>query len=76
MAIAGAGITRLGTFIANQFFEQGLLVPLFGEAAAEDGTRVDHEPLDFYACFLDRQAETPKVRSFIDHAVQSLQGRW
>lgn len=76
MAIAGAGITRLGTFIANQLFEQGLLVPLFGDAAAEDGARVDHEPLDFYACFLDRQAETPKVRAFLDHAVQSLQGRW
>ncbi|WP_027999808.1 LysR family transcriptional regulator [Sinorhizobium arboris] len=76
MAIAGAGITRLGTFIANPILEQGLLVPLFSGDPAKGIASVDHEPLEFYACFLDRQAETPKVRAFIDHAVQSLKGRW
>jgi DNA-binding transcriptional LysR family regulator len=76
MAIAGAGVTRLGAFIANPLIEQGLLVPLFGGDAAKDIASVAHEPLDFYACFLDRHAETPKVRAFIEHAVQSLKGRW
>lgn len=76
MAIAGAGITRLGAFIATDLIARGLLVPLFGGAPREGIANTDHEPFDFYACFVDRQAETPKVRAFIDHAVQSLKGRW
>ncbi len=76
MAIAGAGITRLGAFIATDLIERGLLVPLFGGAPSEGIANTDHEPFDFYACFVDRQAETPKVRAFIEHAVQSLKGRW
>ncbi|WP_139110004.1 LysR family transcriptional regulator [Ensifer sp. LC163] len=76
MAIAGAGITRLGAFIATDLIERGLLVPLFGGAPCEGIANTDHEPFDFYACFVDRQAETPKVRAFIEHAVQSLKGRW
>lgn len=76
MAIAGAGITRLGAFIATPLIERGLLVPLFGGAPREGIANTDHEPFDFYACFVDRQAQTPKVRAFIEHAVQSLKGRW
>ncbi|MEI3849941.1 MULTISPECIES: LysR substrate-binding domain-containing protein [unclassified Ensifer] len=76
MAIAGAGITRLGAFIATDLISRGLLVPLFGGAPREGVANTDHEPFDFYACFADRQAETPKVRAFIDHAAQSLKGRW
>lgn len=76
MAIAGAGITRLGAFIATPLIERGLVVPLFGGAPREGIANTDHEPFDFYACFVDRQAETPKVRAFIEHAVQSLKGRW
>lgn len=76
MAIAGAGITRLGAFIATDLIARGLLVPLFGGAPREGIANTDHEPFDFYACFVDRQAETPKVRAFIEHAVQSLKGRW
>lgn len=76
MAIAGAGITRLGAFIATDLIARGLLVPLFGGAPSEGVANTDHEPFDFYACFVDRQAETPKVRAFIEHAVQSLKGRW
>ena len=76
MAIAGAGITRLGAFIATDLIARGLLVPLFGGAPREGIANTDHEPFDFYACFVDRQAETPKVRAFIEHAAQSLKGRW
>ncbi|WP_457586434.1 LysR family transcriptional regulator [Ensifer canadensis] len=76
MAIAGAGITRLGAFIATDLIARGLLVPLFGGAPSEGVANTDHEPFDFYACFVDRQAETPKVRAFIEHAVRSLKGRW
>ncbi len=76
MAIAGAGITRLGAFIARDLIARGLLVPLFGGAPCEGVANTDHEPFDFYACFVDRQAETPKVRAFIEHAAQSLKGRW
>lgn len=76
IAIAGAGITRLGAFIATDLIARGLLVPLFGGAPREGIANTDHEPFDFYACFVDRQAETPKVRAFIEHAVQSLKGRW
>ncbi|MBP1870420.1 DNA-binding transcriptional LysR family regulator [Ensifer adhaerens] len=76
MAIAGAGITRLGAFIATDLIARGLLVPLFGGVPCEGVANTDHEPFDFYACFVDRQAETPKVRAFIEHAAQSLKGRW
>ncbi|WEX78338.1 LysR family transcriptional regulator [Sinorhizobium numidicum] len=76
MAIAGAGVARLGAFIANPLIEQGLLVPLFSGDTTRGIASVDHEPLDFYACFLDRHAETPKIRAFIEHAVKSLKGRW
>ena len=97
MAIAGAGIARLGAFICEPLIAQGLLMPLFsrypgelpepgklpepvalperGEASGA-GVTTSHTPFDFYACYVDRQAETPKIRAFIDHAVTSLKGRW
>jgi len=76
MAVAGAGITRLGAFIADPLIEKGLLVPLFGRDSGSVITSGGHASFDFYACYLDRHAETPKIRAFIDHMVASLKGRW
>ena len=76
MAVAGAGITRLGAFIADPLIEKGLLVPLFDRDSGSVITSGGHASFDFYACYLDRHAETPKIRAFIDHMVASLKGRW
>jgi DNA-binding transcriptional LysR family regulator len=69
MAIAGVGITRLGRFIIGDHLDRGRLVPLF---TGTHGPRIDPEPFDFYACYLDRRSKSPKVRLFIDYLKQSL----
>lgn len=76
MALAGAGIARLGAFISEPLIDKGMLVPLFDRDPGTPGAITGHAPFDFYACYLDRQAETPKIRAFIDHAVAALKGRW
>ena len=69
MVLAGAGIARLGAFIADELIDKGLVVPLFGNDAA-------HTPFTFHACMLDRHSATPKIRAFIDYAVAALSSRW
>ncbi|OBZ95984.1 LysR family transcriptional regulator [Pararhizobium polonicum] len=76
MTMAGAGIARLGAFIVEPLLKRGLLVPLFGPSSGADTAITGHAPFDFYACYLDRHAQTPKIRAFIDHMVQNLKGRW
>lgn len=69
LTLAGAGISRLGAFIAEPLIAQGLLVPLF---TPHPGTvAATHTPFTYSACYLDRHAETPKIRAFIDHAVRN-----
>lgn len=75
MAVAGAGITRLGAFIAAPFIERGELVELFspvgtGAAVAEI------EPLDFYFCVGDRHQLTGKVRAFRDYLLEAVPPDW
>ncbi len=64
LTLAGAGISRLGAFIADPLIERGLLVPLFTPL-----TGATHTPFTYSACYLDRHAETPKIRAFIDHCL-------
>ena len=68
LAVAGAGITRLGVFIANPLIERGLLVPLFlpCSLSSKGAAQVDGAPLDFHACYRDRKDLTHKVRAFVD----------
>lgn len=75
MTLAGAGITRLGHFISEQLIREGRLVALFQHEAGSSSAHADPEPLDFRICFRDRQAETPKVRAFIEHVVAEQAAR-
>lgn len=72
MAVAGAGITRLGSFVANPLIEAGLLEPLFQDLPAKAESRVDPEPLEFYACYQDRKHVSPPVRAYVDFMVAEL----
>ncbi|WP_041521572.1 LysR family transcriptional regulator [Gilvimarinus agarilyticus] len=69
MAVAGAGITRLGAFIAAPYIERGELIELFTPIA-------EVEPLDFYFCVRDRHQLTGKVRVFRDYLLQAVPDCW
>ncbi|QRM54681.1 LysR family transcriptional regulator [Sinorhizobium sp. BG8] len=72
LALSGAGIARIGSFISAPLIEKGKLVPLFAGDPSAGIAAVEHEPFDFYACYLDRHAQTAKVRAFIDHTQRTL----
>lgn len=72
MAVAGGGVTRLASFLANDLIADGRLEPLLLD---DDGREtVIVEPLEFYACYQDRRDVPLKVRRFIDHLVTGLVG--
>lgn len=75
MAAAGAGIARIGAFVADTLIDAGKLIPLFesGEGAA---SAVAIEPLNFYACYRDRHATTGKLRLLIDYLVEHIPAHW
>jgi DNA-binding transcriptional LysR family regulator len=75
MAVSGAGIARLGAFLADQLVETGRLVSLFGGKAEAGHMTSAHTPFTYYACTLDRHSATPKIRAFIDYAVEALKQR-
>lgn len=71
MAVAHAGITRLASFIANDLITSGRLEPLF--LHGQDHSVTIAEPLEFYACTLDRRSTPLKVRRFVEHLATHLQ---
>lgn len=71
MAVAGGGITRLGSFIANELIAAGLLEPLFMPSRRK--AQAEAEPLEFYACTLDRRSVPLKVRRLVEHLAAGLQ---
>ncbi len=75
LAAGGAGITRLGDFISTPYLTDGRLVRVLVDQDPAMSPAVA-EPLTFYICVVDRLAETPKVRAFIDFAVAELKNRW
>ncbi|MBY0572325.1 MAG: LysR family transcriptional regulator [Undibacterium sp.] len=73
LAVAGAGITRLGYFVAAPFIASGQLVDIFQNKSGEKpASSIVAEPLDFYICYLDRHAVTLKMRVFIDHLLSNI----
>ncbi|HEY0956659.1 MAG TPA: substrate binding domain-containing protein [Roseateles sp.] len=72
MAVAGGGVTRLASFLANDLIADGLLEPLFLDNEGPGSVTV--EPLEFYACYQDRRDVPLKVRRFIDDLVAGLAG--
>ena len=72
MAAAGGGITRLASFVANDLIAAGRLEPLFMDRAGRKAAIA--EPLEFYACYLERRDVPVKVRRFIDHLAAHMDG--
>ncbi|APW38091.1 LysR family transcriptional regulator [Rhodoferax koreense] len=67
LAMAGAGITRLGSFVANPLIAAGLLEPLFlATGRSRSRAQADPEPLEFFACYRDRRHVPAPVRAFLD----------
>ncbi|WP_435870051.1 LysR family transcriptional regulator [Eleftheria terrae] len=73
MAVAGAGIARLGSFVAGEHLAAGRLEALFATPCST-GAHADPEPLEFFACWRDRQYVSPKVRAFVDFISEALHG--
>lgn len=71
LAVAGAGITRLGSFIANPLIAAGLLEPLQLDAGGT--VQADPEPLEYFVCFRDRRHLPGSVRVFVDFIAEALQ---
>ncbi len=76
LAISGAGIARLGAFVAPQQIQDGKLVALFQHPSNEQSAELECEPLEFYACFRDQHALTKKVRAFVDYVVSAIPQEW
>ncbi|MFZ6747736.1 LysR family transcriptional regulator [Undibacterium sp. Ren11W] len=73
MAVAGAGIARLGSFIAAPLIASGQLQALFVKSSnGQDNGSLDAEPLDFYVCYRDRNEVSLKMRLFIDYLLECL----
>ncbi len=73
LAIHGAGITRLGWFIARPLIAQGRLEPLFTQSTrSRKAPRIDPEPLEFFLCYRDRQHVPAKVRVFAEYLAEAL----
>lgn len=70
-AVAGGGITRLASFVADPYLARGELIELFSSATPTHG-RATSAPLDYYLCVRDRYELTPKVRLFMDYLQQAL----
>ena len=75
LAVAGAGIARLGAFVADPLLASGELQALF-LPGGKQATTADSEPLDFYVSFLDQHAVTGKVRALVDHLTEAMPAAW
>lgn len=73
MAVAGAGITRLGSFVANALIADGRLEPLFIGQARRAGA-AQAEALEFFACVQDRRSMPVKVRRLVQHLADQMRG--
>jgi len=74
MALGGAGIARLGAFIADPLVKNGKLKALFMRSKNTQST-ADHEPLEFYATFLAQEAKNKKIRCWVHFLVEELNAR-
>lgn len=65
IAVNGGGIARLASFVAQPFIDSGRLLPLF-ESNSHLAATAESEPMDIYACVLERSALNAKVRAFME----------
>ncbi|OAM51610.1 LysR family transcriptional regulator [Methylovorus sp. MM2] len=77
LAVAGAGIARLGAFLAEPLIQRGELEALFlPKKDHKESVTADIEPLDFYVTFLDQHVMTRKVRTFVDYLADAVPDKW
>ena len=74
-AVAGGGITWAGDFIVHEYVRDGRLVPLSLKPGRKGQLQFADAPLDFFACFRDRQYVPAKVRALVDYLVKALPQR-
>jgi DNA-binding transcriptional LysR family regulator len=75
LAVAGGGITRLASFVAEPYIASGQLKQIFHQDLVPEVEAVP-EPLEYYLCMTDRHAQTPKVRALGDYLRQQLPPGW
>lgn len=75
MAVAGAGIARLGAFVAEPLLRAGKLVELF-RFEPDTALQAEAEPLEFYLCVQDRHQLMPKVQAFYQYLRQQIPSQW
>lgn len=80
MAVAGAGLVWVGSFIAHRYIREGLLEPVALRPPRRGQLHFEAATLDFFACFRDRQYVPTKVRALVDYLAEVLpqqpQLRW
>lgn len=72
IAVNGGGIARLASFVAQPLIDSGRLLPLF-ESRNRQAASAEPEPMEIYACVLERSALNTKVRAFMEFLEQALQ---
>ncbi|MBB4842132.1 DNA-binding transcriptional LysR family regulator [Paucibacter oligotrophus] len=73
MAVAGAGITRLGSFVARPLVEAGLLKPLFLSTRRGKTPQLRAQSLAFFICYRDRRQMVGRHRLLVDYLLAALQ---
>ncbi|MEG0558135.1 MAG: hypothetical protein RR574_16970, partial [Comamonas sp.] len=73
IAAAGGGIVWAGSFIVHDYVRQGRLLPLTLKPGRKGQLQFENAPLDFFACFKDRQYVPAKVRALVDYLLEELQ---
>ena len=78
LAVGGAGIARLGAFVAQPLIDSGQLEALLTGNNTDDASEAnaDIEPLDFYVSYQDKHAMTHKLRVFVDYLVEVMPEEW
>ncbi|HTF84876.1 MAG TPA: LysR family transcriptional regulator [Cellvibrio sp.] len=76
LAANGAGIARLGDFIARRYVERGELEVLFESCQTAGIARAIPEPLELFIVLRDRHELTPKVRAFTEFLINALPPQW
>lgn len=71
MAVAGGGITRLASFVADPYIANGQLEELFYQNHMPH-IEAEPEPLEYYLCVADRYAMSPKVQKLLAYLREYL----
>jgi len=71
LAAAGAGVTRLATFVAEPYLRDGRLQLLL-----QDDNEWAVDPMEVFFCVSDRRDFTPRVRALFQHLQDNMPAHW